>query len=652
IERLIVGASDGTDHKAFVLDMGVQKLYKTIELASSPELIAADPSGCWALAGPEGVAPSATSFHNFCLRVIDGVLATSPIGFTAGALTSISGGQQMIITSSYTVQIRSPFSGGPILHPFIQSDLGPLNLAQGFFISAAMRPILTATPTAVAGLAGLYFGDDVHSSATQARANDATVNFSWPGASPAGAAPYSVRWTGVLKPTVTTTYQLRVNSDDGARVWLDGQLIIDDYYPWHAAQNADSAVISLTAGTVHPIAVEMYNPWSPGNVVLSWKVGAAAFAVIPSANLGTTMPAQPAAFALTSPDGVKPYGISYFNGSDTHVFPYFPYAFDFPASPGSQIAISPDDGVLAVMVPNVGATADGRRIDLYDINHDITPAKFGLRKFEFNHSAVVPSFRRGAPTGTPTTIRTSPIKDGALLSVCGVCPDNSCTFEFWDDGEDHMSDAGFANKTWHFFGKVFYKAPTIYSIEWRASADDGPRVDIDESNILTDWTTHFVRSEIGTETFSAPTADANSQREVRLRRFSMEAWNGGGGGNTIWADYMELKPGNHWGYKTAANVGNIYFPDVGDNVQKFFHGYNPPRFIRSIQMKFGAAIPAGTGAPTFHASDTMIMRMNPNGESLVVIDRQFGYLGEFNLYDNGSWSTHLPAGWTAESDVA
>ncbi len=654
VERLIVGASDGTEHKAYVLDMGAQKLYKTIELASEPRLIAADPSGCWAISGPRGVTPTFDSLNNFCLRVIDGVLATSPIGFTAGALTSINGGDRIIITSSYTVQIREPHSGQVLTTPFIQSDLGPLNLAQGFFISAALRPLLTATPTAVLGLTGMYYGDAIHSSQTMARAIDPVIDFTWPGATPPGiSAPYSVRWTGVLKTSVTDTYLLRVNSDDGARVWLNGDLIIDDYYPWHGSHNADSTALSLTAGQRYPITIEMYNPWSPANVNLSWKIGAAAWVVIPSANLETTMPEQPAAFALTVPDGAIPHGISYFNGSDTHVFPYVPYAFDFPASPGSQIAVSPDDGVLAVMVPNLGTVGSGRRIDLYDINHDITTAKFGLRKWEFNHSSVVPTFRRGTPTGAPTTIKTTPIKDSTINTGCLGCASTNCANEFWNDALNHTADVAFGNKTWHFFGKVFYKAANIYSIEWRTSVDDGATISVDELTPVSDWNIHPFTSVIGTETFAVPTADASSQREVRLRRFSLECFDGGGCAG-MWADYMEVKAGNAWGYGTTPNVGNIYFPNAADTVQKFFHGYNPPKFIRSIPMQFGSFIPLGTVPPSTLASDALIFRMNPNGESVVVLCRVagFGYIGEFNLYDNSSWSAPLPAGYTAESDVA
>ncbi|MEW5993063.1 MAG: PA14 domain-containing protein [Candidatus Zixiibacteriota bacterium] len=619
VERLIVGASDGTQHKAFVLDMGAQKLYKEIQLGSAPQLIAADPSGCWAMAGPRGVTPTVNSFNNFTLRIIDGVLATSSVGFTAGALTSINGGDYVIVTASNTVQIREPSSGQVFTTAFLQTDLGPLNLAQGEFMGGAMRPILTATPTVSAGLAGLYFGDALHSSATVARANDTTVNFSWPGASPPGiAAPFSVRWTGVLKPSTTDTYLLRVNSDDGARVWLDGKLVIDDYYPWHSAQNKDSAPLSLISGVRYSITVEMYNPWSPAAVVLSWKPGAAAWVVIPSTNLETGAPAQPAAFALTAQAGASPYGISYFNGSDTHVFPYVPTAFEFPASPGAQIAVSPDDGVLAVMVPNVGLTASGRRIDLYDINHDVSGARNYLRKFKFTTYDSPPS---PSNTYTRTYYRLAGVSGGIETSPLN-----------WPSDDVAIQDGAY-----HYFGKCYLTTTGNYT--FTSESDDWANFGIGAMNPLSyrdpDWTFGTDPSPHGATAYSSGVWALNAGRYNLSIEFIDR--------NTGAAHFTQQYNRNNLATYSVNDLG-------GGGPMKTFHGYNPPKFIRSIPMKFGLSVPWGTGSGL--ASTSMVMRMNPNGESLVVLSRDTGELGEFNLYDNGSWSTSLPAGWSAESDVA
>ena len=46
-----------------------------------------------------------------------------------------------------------------------------------------------------------------------------------------GNGPFSARWTGSLTPLETATYKLSVSGAGGVRVWLDGNLIINDWTP-------------------------------------------------------------------------------------------------------------------------------------------------------------------------------------------------------------------------------------------------------------------------------------------------------------------------------------------------------------------------------------------------------------------------------------
>ncbi len=59
---------------------------------------------------------------------------------------------------------------------------------------------------------------------------DATVNFDWGTGAPApgvGADGFSVRWSGLIEPAYTETYTFYTDSDDGVRLWVNGQLLID-----------------------------------------------------------------------------------------------------------------------------------------------------------------------------------------------------------------------------------------------------------------------------------------------------------------------------------------------------------------------------------------------------------------------------------------
>ena len=40
---------------------------------------------------------------------------------------------------------------------------------------------------------------------------------------------FSARWSGALTPPDSATYKLSIEGDGGARLWLDGNLLLDDW---------------------------------------------------------------------------------------------------------------------------------------------------------------------------------------------------------------------------------------------------------------------------------------------------------------------------------------------------------------------------------------------------------------------------------------
>ena len=70
-------------------------------------------------------------------------------------------------------------------------------------------------------------------------------------------SPLSIRWTGVLRPSVSGEYTLSMTSDDGCRLYLDGELIIDAW-AGHSVR-ADIATVNLVSGHDYEVKVEYYN---------------------------------------------------------------------------------------------------------------------------------------------------------------------------------------------------------------------------------------------------------------------------------------------------------------------------------------------------------------------------------------------------------
>src|SRR5438045_505562 len=90
---------------------------------------------------------------------------------------------------------------------------------------------LVLAPGQGTGLTGKYYGDMSLTTYRLTR-TDAAVNFDWGGGSPdpsITADLFSARWTGMVVPRYAETYTFYTTTDDGVRLWIDGQLIIDKW---------------------------------------------------------------------------------------------------------------------------------------------------------------------------------------------------------------------------------------------------------------------------------------------------------------------------------------------------------------------------------------------------------------------------------------
>ena len=98
------------------------------------------------------------------------------------------------------------------------------------------------------GLQATYFNDATLSDMVAKRV-DARVDFDWGNASPLqGIDPdgFSVRWAGLVMPDYSENYTFHVSTDDGVRLWVDGQLVIDNWR--HQYETERSSTIQLVGG--------------------------------------------------------------------------------------------------------------------------------------------------------------------------------------------------------------------------------------------------------------------------------------------------------------------------------------------------------------------------------------------------------------------
>ena len=140
-------------------------------------------------------------------------------------------------------------------------------------------------PLVGSGLTGNYYSDMTLSTKVLTR-TDATINFNWGTGSPDSSVPadsFSARWTGVVVPLYTDTYTFYVTQDDGARLWVNGRLIVDSWADQNAAEH--SGTITLTAGQKYDIRLEYYEHTGTALVSLSWSSAHQTKQIIPTSQL-------------------------------------------------------------------------------------------------------------------------------------------------------------------------------------------------------------------------------------------------------------------------------------------------------------------------------------------------------------------------------
>ena len=153
-----------------------------------------------------------------------------------------------------------------------------LNLNQFKFIESS-------DPEQGQGLMGEYYNGSNFDSFISERV-DSTVYFNWGNSSPLSGMNnnnYSIRWTGQIEPLYSGEYTFYITSDNGRRVWIDNQLIIDKWISdWDIEY---SGSITLSAGQKYDIKVEYFEESGGANIKLEWESTQQSREIIPSSCL-------------------------------------------------------------------------------------------------------------------------------------------------------------------------------------------------------------------------------------------------------------------------------------------------------------------------------------------------------------------------------
>ena len=141
---------------------------------------------------------------------------------------------------------------------------------------------------------------------------DPTVNFNvgsgWPNTLVPGAGTdyFSVRWKGQLLVASTSTYNFYTTSDDGVRLYINGQSVISNWTDHGSTTNIGT--IALNAGQLYDIVLEFFQGNGGGNIALEYEASGVGIArqILPASRVypasAPSIVTHPAPFTLTAGD--------------------------------------------------------------------------------------------------------------------------------------------------------------------------------------------------------------------------------------------------------------------------------------------------------------------------------------------------------------
>jgi type IV pilus assembly protein PilY1 len=157
------------------------------------------------------------------------------------------------------------------------------------------------------GLLGTYFnGTNLdYSGATPVLTRTEQVNFNWGSGSPAAV---------VNTAALSGNYYFQTVSDDGVKLWVNGQLVINNWTP-HGPTTDTSTAINVTAGQALNVRLEYFEQTGGAQIQLLWKKpGDSSFSVYDSRGGYWYVPVRAKVCDPTAPGGVESNCKAYANG--------------------------------------------------------------------------------------------------------------------------------------------------------------------------------------------------------------------------------------------------------------------------------------------------------------------------------------------------
>jgi PA14 domain/Domain of unknown function (DUF1929)/Kelch motif len=373
---------------------------------------------------------------------------------------------------------------------------------------------VNAAPGATgSGLTAKYYNGTSFESLALTRI-DPTVDFTWGYESPGAgvqADGFSARWSGQILAPVSGNYTFSTVSNDGVRLWVNGQRIINNWTV-HGTTTDHSAPLALVAGTKYSVTMEFFENSGWGKAQLFWSYPGQAQVIVPqsqlypdapppnqapSVNAGAdqaiTLPAAAVLAGSASDDG-QPGALttlwSKLSGPGT-------VSFGNASIPGTTASFSaPGDYVLRLSAHDGLATS----IDDLAVRVNAAPGAAG--------SGLSASYYNGMSFNSVVFTRVDPTVD--------------FTWGYNSPGDGVQAD-GFSVR---WSGQIL--APVTGSYVFSTVSNDGVRLWVNGRRIINNWTVHGTT----TDRSASVALVAGTRYRVTMEFFENSGW---GKAQLFWA---------------------------------------------------------------------------------------------------------------------
>ena len=174
----------------------------------------------------------------------------------------------------------------PYVYDWQSVPLGVHNLTARVTDANGVQSTSTSVTVSVVGecpgLAAAYYLNTLDLSGVPTMVTQPNIDFDFHGNyTGPSASEFSVRWAGFLQPVISGKHVFTTDTDDGVRLWINNQLVVDNWTAHSETENTGEIV--LNAGQRYPVRMEYFECCGgPAIARLSWAYPGFAQHIIPA----------------------------------------------------------------------------------------------------------------------------------------------------------------------------------------------------------------------------------------------------------------------------------------------------------------------------------------------------------------------------------